>query len=365
MAAAAAALAAAATGKGTEEAYAKAARAGKAARSAAAADRCLVDIPTARLRNIGNSCYMNATMQLLAAIPGFKNKFDELVMIYLEQPTPYDASDVALRETAGNFFLRFDDFLKSLWVRRHSHDPEVSTAPALLRACLHAPFDGSNQEDAEDFLLYILDRIESDSGHARWLAWHSLFLGETASKSTCSNCKSADETVHEHFLNLKLAVPSTPGAARVGIISLCSLIHDNYLTPAMLTGQNQGHCSKCRGKFDAQRVTNFTQLPPILLCSLSRFDQLGNKVLTPVSIEQVAIVAGVTYDLFGIIVHSGLTKREGHYFSYIIGSTIGQQPQWFCANDADVSAVSTEHIRKSCLGGILGETPYLVVFCRR
>lgn len=53
------------------------------------------------------------------------------------------------------------------------------------------------------------------------------------------------------------------------------------------------------------------------------------------------------YELFSIMVHSG-SANGGHYYAYVKSFT---ENQWFCFNDAQVSRVSYEEIRKTYGGG--------------
>lgn len=53
------------------------------------------------------------------------------------------------------------------------------------------------------------------------------------------------------------------------------------------------------------------------------------------------------YELFSIMVHSG-SANGGHYYAYVKSFTEGQ---WYCFNDAQVSKVTYEEIRKTYGGG--------------
>jgi len=181
---------------------------GSSSASGAAGSALTTMIPTARLENIGNSCYMNAVLQLLAALPGFKQRTDEIMDLFLSQPEPQGAADKAARKRTADFFISFDDVMKLLWVQRPAAAAMVKAEPTSLRAQLRAPFNGGLQQDAEEFLLYILDRLETDSGYARTFAWQSVFLGETTSTTKCLRCDTPPVPIKEQFLNLKLSVPS-------------------------------------------------------------------------------------------------------------------------------------------------------------
>ncbi|PWZ04072.1 Ubiquitin carboxyl-terminal hydrolase 25 [Zea mays] len=53
------------------------------------------------------------------------------------------------------------------------------------------------------------------------------------------------------------------------------------------------------------------------------------------------------YNLFGCIVHSGLSSESGHYYAYVKDDAIDQ---WFCCNDSHVSLSSSQNVlsEKAC-----------------
>lgn len=77
-----------------------------------------------------------------------------------------------------------------------------------------------------------------------------------------------------------------------------------------MSGDNQYRCPRCSGLRDAIRQSVLTQMPPFLHLALMRFSYDMNtgervKVKVPVSYPQHLTVAGVDYDLHGVIYHKG------------------------------------------------------------
>lgn len=366
VAAAAAAFAAAASafsGRGASGSSSS----GSSSAAGGAGGTLTTTIPTARLENIGNSCYMNAALQLLAPLPGFKQRADEIMDVFLTQPEPQDAADIAARKRTADFFISFDDALKLLWVERPSAAPIAIVEPTALRAQLRAPFNGALQQDAEEFILYILDRLETDAGCAPTLAWQSVFLGETTSTTKCSGCDNPPAPVKEQFLNLKLSVPSDPSPAEKLWLTLERLILRNYQPKELLTGADRFQCTFCKSMNDAERSTSFSILPPVLLITLSRFDIAAGKIMTSVPFCRKMVLAGETYDLAGMIVHRGSTQNSGHYFSYVRSPQFPGYSNWFCVNDRFVTPMTDSDIDKVCIAfkSTSFETPYILAFNKR
>lgn len=82
------------------------------------------------------------------------------------------------------------------------------------------------------------------------------------------------------------------------------------LEAEQMSGDNQYRCPRCSGLRDATRQSVLTQMPPFLYLALMRFSYDMNtgervKVKVPVSYSQHLTVAGVDYDLHGVIYHRG------------------------------------------------------------
>jgi ubiquitin C-terminal hydrolase len=287
--------------------------------------------------------------------------------LFLTQPEPQGAAEKAARKRTADFFISLDDVMKLLWVQRPSSAPMVTAEPTSLRAQLRAPFNGVLQQDAEEFLLYILDRLETDAGYAPTLAWQSVFLGETTSTTKCSRCDKPPTTIREQFLNLKLSVPLNPSPEKKFWLNLERLILDNYLPKELLTGANRFDCTNCKLKTDAERSTALSVLPPVLIITLSRFDMAAGKIMTSVPFHRQMVFSGVTYDFAGMIMHKGATQNSGHYISYVRSPQFPGNSNWFRVNDSIVTPMTDREIDILCVAfkPTSDETPYILAFNRR
>ncbi|VDM24279.1 unnamed protein product, partial [Hydatigera taeniaeformis] len=117
-------------------------------------------------------------------------------------------------------------------------------------------------------------------------------------------------------------------------VSQCDSIEDalKYHTQTeMLVGDNQYFCDNCQHRVDATKTTKFTDLPPILTLSLSRFYfnpqtmeacKLDKMCSFPILLDMTTYLASkqvgpITYDLFSIVIHAGAAACGGHYHAYI------------------------------------------------
>lgn len=85
---------------------------------------------------------------------------------------------------------------------------------------------------------------------------------------------------------------------------------NSILEAERMSGDNQYRCPHCDQLRDATRRSVLTQMPPFLHLALMRFNYDMNtgervKVKVPVSYPQHLRVAGVDYDLQGVIYHRG------------------------------------------------------------
>ncbi|MBN3292060.1 UBP35 hydrolase, partial [Polypterus senegalus] len=211
--------------------------------------------------------------------------------------------------------------------------------------------------------------------------------------------------------------PSLPHSLR----SIPDLINF-FLSPEMLTGENQYHCQKCCALTDAEKVVELTEGPPYLILTLLRFSfDLGTmrrrKILDNVSIPLVlklpvwdvssrepgtfgtdnkhhkaippadgCAYVSLTYDLCSVVVHSGISSESGHYYCYARECTGGvggpeaihsdreevkapssqksAERQWFLFNDTRVSYSSFESV-SNVTTYFPKDTAYVMFFRKR
>ncbi|XP_065200121.1 ubiquitin carboxyl-terminal hydrolase 5 isoform X1 [Planococcus citri] len=117
------------------------------------------------LNNLGNSCYLNSSVQVLFTVPGFIKKYVE------EAPRIFDG---VTGNPAQDFNAQMAKLGTGLLSGKYSHQPEdeydnsFSISPNMFKTVIgkgHPAFSSKNQQDAQEFFLYLLTVVERNSRH--------------------------------------------------------------------------------------------------------------------------------------------------------------------------------------------------------
>lgn len=217
-------------------------------------------------------------------------------------------------------------------------------------------FYSSEQQDAHEFLMYLISALqthlvdspmESSSmiNEGNWLT--KLFVGQTCKKITCLNCLTETKT-QETF-----SVFSIDSSKTTCVVDQLNRI----MLPEYLKEENKFFCSSCNTLHEAETKLYFTRLPDVFAIQLNRFKLDNNKSHkslsrvsfgTELKIKQTDLE--ISFDLYAVIVHIGVSADSGHYISLIKSNN-----QWFKCddkivekmNESDLSfyfgAISPEH----------------------
>jgi len=99
-----------------------------------------------------------------------------------------------------------------------------------------------------------------------------------------------------------------------------------------ISGDNKYYCEKCKGKVNATKSYIIDRSPESLFFQIKRFNNRGDKISKKVQIIKRLNLKAVStdrssYELTGVVVHSGWTLHGGHYYAY--GKTADG---WACVN---------------------------------
>jgi len=107
------------------------------------------------LTNLGNTCYVNSAAQCISYMP--------LIRSYLlssQYKTTGDLNKENLFGTGGKLLEEFAELLRIMWSARYG-EKSPSKFRVLLGKC-NTDFSGADQQDAQEFLNFILDKIHED-----------------------------------------------------------------------------------------------------------------------------------------------------------------------------------------------------------
>ncbi|KAI9759358.1 MAG: ubiquitin-specific protease doa4 [Chaenotheca gracillima] len=361
------------------------------------------------LANFGATCYMNSVVQCLSATT-------PLTRFFMDGSFRSAIQRNNALGTRGRLPEIFANTMRHLW-----DGNSTFIAPRSLREFVahdNIEFqDDATQHDANDFFVYILDRLHEDMNynfkrtplkslstedekkresmppqvvsriefnryshmHLSWIS--RLFDGQHSSRLQCPAC-GCSSTSYETFKAVSLEIPR--GASN---IYQCL---DNYTKQETLTGDDRWLCPDCKVPREATKKITFTRAPRVLVVQLKRFQTvrrgLTNKnstkvrfplmqldmapyMLPPLSPEarQAALAKygdavlepetettpPFRYDAYAVVQHMG-SLSGGHYTALVCADM--QRGAWMEFNDKHVQPISADRVAT--------EKAYLVFYVR-
>lgn len=338
------------------------------------------------LRNLGNTCFMNAILQSLSNIEQFNCFFKEL-------PAAAQLSGKAAGrmyhtrsqgDTSVSLVEEVRKTLCSLWQGNQTAFSPDSLFYTIWK--LMPSFRGYQQQDAHEFMRYLLDHLHRELQNKRNGEVHlseeedrpstgdrsclngnssvvsSIFGGVLQNEVNCLIC-GTESRKFDPFLDLSLDIPSQfrqkrkkdqePGPTCTLRDCLRSFTDLEELDETELY-----YCHTCKMRQKSTKKFWIKKLPKVLCLHLKRFHWttfFRNKVDTYVKFPmhgldmrsyllepEAAAPDSCLYDLAAIAVHHGSGVGSGHYTAY--GSHEGR---WYHFNDSTVTVVSEEAVAKA------------------
>eukprot|EP00392_Amoebophrya_sp_AT5.2_P001261 g1263.t1 len=310
------------------------------------------------LRNLGNTCFLNSSIQCLLSIPQLQTYFRER----------FSEADLNERTAPlkGKLAREFSALLEE--VRGSSSSRSAVLSPASLRNLIirYAPqFSGYSQQDSHEALRFLLDglhedlnRVKSkpkycemkdikgesvDDAALRWWRYsmshgdspiNDIFGGQLLSETRCGMCGHKSWTF-DVFLDLSLPIPARPGG----------------MDAPVMVGPADYHCEACKARKGLTKRLTIYKPPRVLVVHLKRFshsrfsrEKLNTLVRFPTTnldlSEYVEASNSVpVYDLAAVSQHSG-SMGGGHYTA----ACRVNSNEWANISDSHVSATSERHI---------------------
>ncbi|XP_053939443.1 ubiquitin carboxyl-terminal hydrolase 36 isoform X2 [Cuculus canorus] len=301
----------------------------------------------AGLRNLGNTCFLNSTVQCLTYTPPLAN-----YLLSREHSRTCQRGEFCMLCTMENHMIQ-------VFGSSGSAIQPISFIRGIKKIAKHIRF--GSQEDAHEFLNFTIDAMQRaclngytqlDRQTQTTTLVHRIFGGYLRSRVKCKGCNSASDT-YEPFLDLAVEVKEAENIQQA--LNL-------FVRPEMLCKENAYMCDKCKTKVRAIKRFSIHQASNVLTLSLKRFSNFsGGKITKDVAYPEFLDIRPymsenegdpIKYKLYAVLVHSGYCCRSGHYYCYVKASN----GQWYEMNDAIV--------RLSNIKVVLNQQAYVLFYLR-
>lgn len=284
--------------------------------------------------NVGNTCYMNSVLQIIAALYEDRVQNDPLKDMIQKINS---GEGVAVGEGDVKTFIEgLPEAAKALPKSRKQYDAAefiqlLNIALPFLEGCDLVERNFIKNKDQK---IYYRDMVINESDMLRISFQENndiaAIIDHSCSTWMVEDLTSSDESAGNHlYVDLKDYTVMQKNA-------LPDFVKSNQSNLSVLAQMTKG---KTSGMFASNKIVKreLKKLPNRLCVSLKRFDKnnikINNKVTGTDKIQIKSEGKDVHFTLSGFIVHMG-TTGGGHYVAYVKkGNT------WYLANDATVTKV--------------------------
>uniref|UniRef100_A0A665W945 Ubiquitin carboxyl-terminal hydrolase n=1 Tax=Echeneis naucrates TaxID=173247 RepID=A0A665W945_ECHNA len=306
------------------------------------------------LRNLGNTCFMNAILQSLSNIEQFSCYFKELPAVALRSGKTAGRRMYHTRSQGDNSVSLVEEFRKtlcSLWQGSQTAFSPDSLFYAIWK--IMPSFRGYQQQDAHEFMRYLLDHLHRElqyscNGASFQVSPQDGVRLSTAEGKCCINGTAS-------------VVTSIFGGILQNEVNclICgteSRKFDPFLGKSIFVSKNPPRSSGSRSCQRQETNILSSYIPLILMSILFHWTAfLRNKVDTYVEFPlkgldmkgyllepENSLPGSCLYDLVAVVVHHGSGVGSGHYTAY--GS---HKSRWYHFNDSTVTLTNEDTVRKA------------------
>ena len=316
------------------------------------------------LSNLGNTCFINSTMQVLSHTYELNN--------FLNLDT-YRKKIKINQESA--LLIEWDNLRKLLW------SDNCIVSPGKFLKTIHKIaeikgidiFTGYSQNDLPEFLLFLIDsfhnsisreitmtvsgQIENETDKIAvkcfemikqmytkdyseiWNLFYAVHISEIISLENGTQISIKPEP----FFMIDLPIPQNNKSP--SIIDCFDL----YVEGEILDGDNAWFNEETNSKINVKKQISFWSFPNILVIDFKRFNSRNqkNQILITFPLDNLDLSKYVVgykknsyvYELYGVCNHSG-GPLGGHYTSYVKNAN----DKWYHYNDSDVKEINADSI---------------------
>jgi ubiquitin carboxyl-terminal hydrolase 8 len=314
------------------------------------------------LANLGNTCFLNSTMQVLSHTYEFNDFLDKGT--YRESLN--DCPDSIL-------LVEWDKLRQLMWSENCCVSPGgfVQGVQKVASQSGREVFTGWAQNDLPEFLMFWFEGIhkalqrpvvmnirgKSQNNQDKMAVKCFEMMKKMYSKeysevvklftgiqvSVITSLQGVEHSVSpEPVILVSLPMPNLPSIDLVDCIKL-------YTTPELMNHENAWYNDKTKQREDVHKKLSFWMLPEILIMDVKRFDnrnRKNNKMITaPLqSLDMSPYVLGYgkrsyVYDLYGVCNHMG-GVHGGHYTANVLNAN----GKWYEFNDTRVTEIDASRV---------------------
>lgn len=296
-----------------------------------------VALPCPGLKNYDNSCFINATAQLLYHCTSFRNA----IVANGGAASSGDSSTTALRSLA-ELFVTISTSGKSV----------VSPKTFVNQVREEFGFPKGVHQDAHEFLARLLSAATDAqrrglSDEKEKCPLQRLVEGTLTSELACIECETST-TRSEAFPFISLEIEQN--SSLVGCLT-------KFFAAELLCGSDKSRCECCCAAVCARKTFEISESPRLLFVQLKRFHfspetnthrKLAYRVSIPHQLGVPFTARGgeqlrngvAAYRLKGFVVHHGVSLSYGHYYACVRCD----DGKWRCFDDDKVAEMSERDI---------------------
>jgi len=307
------------------------------------------------LRNLCNTCFMNAGLQCLSHV-------EPVAAYFLTGKYKQELNLSNPLGCGGKLATEFSKFLKLMWSSDGRSSSSRAVSPKQMHRVLEqfAPhlMEGYEQQDVQEFLAYMLDGLSEDLNlvkekpppdtmtedetekmyadmedkygeeYVAAMHWKKYLLrnksflvdicqGQLRSILTCTECGYFSKT-YDPYLYLSLPV-------NVNMRSISDSLN-TFLVEETLDGDDRWRCKRCKKKVVAKKKMDIYKAPSVLILHLKRFSfnyrtgataKVNTFLDIPLTLNLSEYIVSthkdsLTYDVIGVCNHTG-PHGFGHY----------------------------------------------------
>jgi len=310
------------------------------------------------LSNLGNTCFINTTMQILS----HTYELNELLNSGTFKRKIKNKYDSAL-------LVEWDNLRQLLWKEQCIISPGkfLKTIQKIAEIKDLDMFTGYSQNDLPEFLLFIIDCFHNSvsreikmsiSGEIEnvtdeiavkcfemikqtyskeyseiWNLFYAVHISEIISLDSGKQMSIKPEP----FFMIDLPIPSNKSPSIIDCFDL-------YVEGEILEGDNAWYSEEINSKINVKKKISFWSFPNILVIDFKRFNSKNqkNQILITFPFDNLDLSKYVVgykknsynYELYGVCNHSG-GVLGGHYTSYVKNAN----GKWYHFNDSNVTEV--------------------------